>query len=331
MGGSAFNMDAHGLTTSRMDKKQYTALSNYLLPLLRLYFRNVSTPPEAPGKETFGDLDIMVSQPLDLHPHEAILQICTRVLGDKCKKFIYNSPTTNIAVIIDDIVAQLDIHVVPNEDLWGVDFWMHSWGDMGMIVSSTIKAWGLRLSASRGLWVEVPGFGPLILSFDIERIIQFLGLDWDRYARGFDTLEEIYEWIEHITINEERIGVKAGGKVDRREHQKRSMWVAYWKRGEDARYDPSDEEKSQVFSQALRYFRKKEEYEGIIEQMAREKLAREKFNGFQVREWTGADGKRLGMLMKALKEDGRLNKEAVVDMKVEDIRSIVMHVWQGLS
>jgi hypothetical protein len=331
MGGSAFHLDTHGFTTSRMDKSQYTALSNYLLPLLRLYFRNVSTPPEAPGKETFGDLDIMVSQPLDLHPHEAILQICSRVLGDKCKKFLYNSPTTNIAVAIGSIVAQVDVHVVPNDELWGVDFWMHSWGDVGMIVSSTIKAWGLRLSASRGLWVEVPGGSPLTLSLDIERIILFLGLDWERYSLGFDTLEEIYEWVEQIRINGARIGVKSGGKADRREHLKRPMWVAYWKRGNDARYDPSDEEKNQVFDQALEYFGKREEYEDIIKQTAREKLGREKFNGFQVREWTGTDGKRLGMLMKALKEDGRLNKDSVVEMKVEDIRSIVMDVWKGLS
>ena len=331
MGGSAFQLDTHGLTTSRMDRRQYNALSNYFLPLLRLYFRNVSIPPETPGKETFGDLDIMVSQPLDLHPHDAILQLCSRALGDKCKKFIYNSPTTNIAVAIDTMIAQVDVHVVPKDELWGLDFWMHSWGDMGMIVSSTVKAWGLRLSASRGLWVEVPGHGPLILSLDVERIIRFLGLDWERYSRGFDTLEEIYGWIEKITINGERIGVKAGGKVDRREHVKRSMWVQYWTRGEDATYAPSEEEKSQVFTRALGYFGKSEEYEDIIKQMARDKLAREKYNGFRVREWTGADGKQLGILMKALKEDGRLNKDSVVEMEVEDIRSIVMHVWQNFS
>jgi hypothetical protein len=60
-------------------------------------------------------------------------------------------------------------------------------------------------------------------------------------------------------------------------------------------------------------------------------LAREKYNGFRVREWTGADGKQLGLLMKALKEDARLNKDSVVEMEVEDIRSIVMRVWQNSS
>lgn len=330
MGGSAFNVDTHGFVTSRMTKDQYTALSNFILPLLRLYFRIVATPPEVPGKVTYGDLDIMVSKPLDLRPHDAILQLCSNALGSKCKAFIYNVPTSNIAVSINDVIVQVDVHVVERDDLWEVDYWMHSWGDMGMIVSSVIKAWGLRLSASRGLWVDVPDHGVFALSFSIERIATFLGLDWERYLRGFSTMDDIFQWIDGIEINGEKVGVKSKGKLEKRVHNDRPMWVSYWTRGEDTEYAPSNDERQKVFQQAIDYFGKRKELEDIMDEIACNRIAKEKFNGKRVMEWTGATGKKLGELMKELREDRRLGRDEIVRMEAEEIQHIVMEYWKRM-
>jgi hypothetical protein len=331
MGGSAFNLDNHGFTTSRMTPKQYSSLTSLILPLLQLYFRRVSIPPSMPGKPTYGDLDIFVSSPLDLHPHDAILQLCSRSLGKKCKKFIYNRPTTNIAVETEDRVYQVDIHFVEREELWDLDFWMHSLGDVGMIVSSTIKAWGLRLSASRGLYIEIPVHGTFILSYDIYKVITFLGLSCERYEAGFLTVEEIFTWIEGITINNDKIGIKSLGKLERKEHGNRGMWVDYWSRGIlDEEYGPCEEAKKRAQQSAIDFFGKRGEYDSILERLERERLAKEKFNANKVREWTGAEGRRLGVLMKRLKEDGRVGVERVGGMSEEEIRSVVMEVWNGL-
>ena len=331
MGGSAFNVDTHGFVTSRMTKGQYIALSNFILPLLRLYFRIVAIPREAPGKLTYGDLDIMVSKPLDLRPHDAILQLCSNALGSKCKAFIYNIPTSNIAVSIDGMIAQVDVHVVERDDFWEVDYWMHSWGDLGMIVSSVIKAWGLRLSSSRGLWVDVPDHGVFVLSLSMERIATYLGLDWERYLRGFDTTEEIFQWIEGIKINGEKVGVKSKGKLEKRAHNDRPMWVSYWTRGEDTEYGPSNDEREKVFQQAIDYFGKRKELEDIMDEIARNRIAKEKFNGKRVMEWTGATGKKLGVLMKELREDKRLGRDEIVRMEAEEIQQIVMEYWKRMS
>ena len=332
MGGSAFTLSSHGFTTSRMTQSLYTTLSKSILPLLQLYFRTVSIPPEAPGKLSYGDLDIMVSKPLDLHPHDAILQFCSRALGDRCKAFIYNLPTTNIAVVCEDIVVQVDVHVVERDEVWEIDYWMHSWGDMGMIVSSIIKAWGLRLSASRGLWVEIPGRPVFRLSFSMARIAAFLGLDWERCQRGYATTQELFEWIEEITINGERVGVKSKGKLEMRVHNDRPMWVAFWSRGEDVAYSPSEEEKRRVFEHALDYFGKMEEYNEVMTQLAKEKSAKGKFNGTKVMEWTGVYGKNLGELMKLLKQDERIkNVDQLIKMKEDDIKALVLEYHHGMS
>ena len=331
MGGNAFNVDTHGFITSRMNKSQYATLSNFILPFLRLYFRTVAIPPEAPGKLTFGDLDIMVSKPLDLHPHDAILQLCSKALGSRCKAFIYSPGTSNIAVTLDGAIFQVDVHFVERDDIWEVDYWMHSWGDMGMIVSSTIKAWGLRLSSSRGLWVDVPEHGALMLSLSMARITEFFGLDWERYLQGFETTDDLFEWIEGIKINGDKVGIKSKGKVEKRAHNDRQMWVAYWSRGEDIAYEPSNDEQQQVFQRAIEFFEKRKELEDIKTEIAWKKMAREKFNGNRVMEWTGANGKTLGLLMKNLKEDGRLCRNELVRKEDYEIQRIVMEHWNRMS
>lgn len=229
-------------------------------------------------------------------------------------------------------MVQVDVHVVEQDEVWEIDYWMHSWGDMGMIVSSIIKAWDLRLSASRGLWVAVPGKPVFGLSFSMERIAGFLGLDWQRYQRGFVNVEELFEWIEHITINGERVGVKSMGKLENKVHNDRPMWVAFWSRGENVAYSAADEGKRRVFEQALDYFGKREEYNDIIAQLAKEKCAKAKFRGTKVMEWTGEYGKNLGELMKQLRQDERIkNMDHLVTMEEEEVKALVLEYHNRIS
>jgi hypothetical protein len=329
MGGSAFNLEAHGFITSRMNLAQYKALSDLVLPLVRLYFCNVAVPPEAPEKLSYGDLDIFVSRPLNLHPHDAILQLCTNALGDRCKRFIYSVGTSNIAVELEDGIFQVDVHIVDKDEMWDIDFWMHSYGDTGMIVSSILKAWKLRLSASRGFWVDIGESAcmPFVLSLDMERIAKFVGLDWKRYQEGFCTTVELFEWIEGVTLNGKRVGVKAKGKLEKKAHDDRPMWLAFWTRGDDTAYEPTEEEQKLVFEQAVECFGKREEFGKVLLGLARDKEAKEKLNGFRVMEWTGAKGRALGELMKTLKKDGRLSKDGLVAMGLDEVEKTVLEVW----
>ena len=209
---------------------------------------------------------------------------------------------------------------------------MHSYGDMGMIISSLVKAWGLRLSASRGLWVEIPGKPVFGLSFEMGRIAQFLGLNWERYQHGFESVDDLFEWIEEIKINGEKVGVKRKGKLELKVHNDRPMWVAFWSRGEDVGYAPSEEEKSRVFEQALDYFGKRKDFQDIMAQLAKEKSAKSKFNGKKVMEWTGGYGKSLGDLMRALRQDERLkNVDSLIALDDGEVKRIVLEHHSRMS
>ena len=330
MGGSAFTTEKHGFATSRMNEAQYTTTCHFILPFLQQYFHIVSVAPHPPGKLSYGDLDVMVAQPLHNVPNDVRMQRISEAFGTKCKGIIYNSPTTNFAVAIADLIVQVDVHVVWRDDLWYLDYWFHSYGDMAMIVSTTVKPSGLRLSSTRGLWVEILGHGPFILSSDIERIVRFFGLDWQHYLNGFETVTDIFEWIEGITLNGEKIGRKG-----RRKHEKsregRPMWKEYWSQGVDLEYMPTEEEKGQILQEALNYFEKRKEYEDVIKQLTHAAKAKEKLNGNRIMEWTGAKGRMVGDLMKALRADERLAKKNLIDMDDEEIESIVMEYWKAMS
>jgi hypothetical protein len=110
------------------------------------------------------------------------------------------------------------------------------------------------------------------------------------------------------------------------------MWVAFWSRGEDVAYAPSDEEKRKVFEQALDYFGKRKEFDDIMAQLANERCAKAKFNGKKVMEWTGAYGKNLGELMKTLRQDERFkNVDNLIAMDDEDIKAVVLEYHSRMS
>jgi hypothetical protein len=144
-------------------------------------------------------------------------------------------------------------------------------------------------------------------------------------------MEEIFEWVREIMIDGRKIGVKSKGKLERREHADRPMWVAYWKFGEDVRYAPSEEEKGRVFQQALVYFGKDLEYRDIIGKLARTRIAREKLNGTRVIAWTGTSGRVLGELMKLLRRNEKLKVDSLVDMEDSEIQRVVLDVLETMQ
>lgn len=63
MGGKAFASGPDALLTPRMPQPIYRSLLNQHLALLANLFDHVASPIEAPEKDSFGDIDIIVSQP----------------------------------------------------------------------------------------------------------------------------------------------------------------------------------------------------------------------------------------------------------------------------
>ncbi|KAL3427861.1 hypothetical protein PVAG01_01370 [Phlyctema vagabunda] len=69
MGGSAF----HFLRTPRMPPALYIQVRDSTYALLLQHFKYVATPIEAPGKLSFGDIDVTVAEPCDSPQRESVV------------------------------------------------------------------------------------------------------------------------------------------------------------------------------------------------------------------------------------------------------------------
>jgi hypothetical protein len=63
MGGNAFTSVLGPTSFPRLPPAVYDALKARILPILEELYVHVRVPPEAPEKESYGDLDIVVCSP----------------------------------------------------------------------------------------------------------------------------------------------------------------------------------------------------------------------------------------------------------------------------
>lgn len=118
MGGRAFSGSTNSpLLTPRMPPDIYFRLRDHYLQLLSSLYTQIATPIEAPEKTSYGDIDILVSQPKSI-PTSASAEDLATVLGAERTFVNSGSPLTSFAVPYPDLpnnYVQLDLHICPPE------------------------------------------------------------------------------------------------------------------------------------------------------------------------------------------------------------------------
>lgn len=220
MGGLAFANENPPLSTPRMPSAVYHYARDHLLGILGEFYLHIKCPIEAPGKIDYGDIDILVAEPLIDKLDDA--QIAGRVGAVKHKK-TSGSPTTHFAIPwptlpeldedasraqdqidsqskeIDQRYIQLDLHVCdPESFAWEV--FHHSHGDFWNLIGSTVRPLGLTPSNS-GLYVRIQELeaknrnaARVLLTASPSKTLAFLGLDESRYWQEFNTVEELFAY-----------------------------------------------------------------------------------------------------------------------------------------
>ncbi|KAI9696640.1 MAG: hypothetical protein M1820_008089 [Bogoriella megaspora] len=208
MGGKAFTQRGPKgepvVHIPRMLPSRYHQLRDYFLGVLEDHFDQVLILAEAPEKTDYGDIDFLVEQKFE----DGLFapQIAKIV---HAKRFISNGDSLSFAVKLpseqDDTsvpFAQLDIRICQQGTIrW--QFFHDSYGDMWQILGLTIRSLGLT-ATDQGLHVriveiEAAGGGKetsrLFLTRDPNAAMNFMGLDASRFARGFETEAELFDWI----------------------------------------------------------------------------------------------------------------------------------------
>lgn len=230
MGGKAFSHGPNPLSTPRIPSALYTTLLQKYITLLSTFYTDVASPLDAPEKDSHGDLDLLVSNPI--HPITA--ESLSRVLNAEAT--ISAKPTTSFAVPypdFQDTYIQLDIHLCPPSTFrW--ELFTNSHGDLWNILGTSVRAFGLTAN-NIGFYLRIAEIEKLdrkksmvFLTSDPDDVLEYLGLDVERYWRAFESEEELCEYVTGMRFFRRGAYVKEGLKAnDRKRMGQRPLYKRF--------------------------------------------------------------------------------------------------------
>ena len=227
MGGSAF---PHLNVSRIYGNHVFARLHAHVADLLRPHYAAVARAPPLPGKTVHGDIDVIVlrdglpdltatagsatttatttttttTTTTAISPrHELIVQALSAVAYER----LPHSPVANYALrsplpLGGDAAAaaadkegegdifQLDIHECTSQKELEWMVFQHSYGDFWPLMRLLVRWGGLRLGQIGGLRIDLGGGRRVPLTRDPHTLLDFLGLDRDRYYGGVDGWQE---------------------------------------------------------------------------------------------------------------------------------------------
>jgi hypothetical protein len=216
MGGNAFNRHDPPLPTPRMPPEIYKQVLEQTLETLHKHYTHVGSPIEAPGKPTFGDIDIMVSTPVSadfdasVTSRQAISQNVAKSLGAAASILESGNPTMNLAVLWPSLdsdageeekkYVQIDVHICKDLKEWKWNLFHAAHGDLWNILGTTIRPFGLTVN-DNGMYLRIPEIelldrkkSMIFLTGEPAEIAEFLGMDEEKWRKEFGSRRELFEF-----------------------------------------------------------------------------------------------------------------------------------------
>lgn len=282
------------------------------------------------SKESFGDADILVES--DFLP--------TSWVDDIIKEFSPRGHFKNGNVLSFEFMdMQIDAICMQTKDFHSA-YQYHNYNDLGNLLGRVAHKLGLKLGHD-GLsyvWrIDSHAFRTITLLKDWKDILPVLGYSYERYAEGFDTLEDIFEFVVSS-----RFFNKAIYELDNRNHTSRTRdrkrktyteflkWIESYEETPTQRFGtcetaPNVEGKAKWLPYLFRAIPGfKEQYEATQKDYDEAVAFKQRWNGDLVREWTGLEGKELGGFMKWMREHYIAEKLKADVMK---INSDILPTW----
>jgi hypothetical protein len=306
MGGNALSV-----TTRRTAKSEYLSISSYVLS-------NLQKSPELTGhrivvikayadKESFGDLDVL----LETFSGDTIdyTQLIQSVFNPT--QIVQNSHVYSF----DYNEFQVDLILTPHED-YDTSCVYYSYNDLGNLLGRIFKKLGFKYG-HRGLSYifrenddKFNAFAEVIVSRDIEQILEFGGYDYARFTQGFDNLDDIFKYVASSKYFHKDIYLLHNRNHASRTRDKKrktyNLFLQWCDSAENLPTYPWTEMREQdgyagkpeFLATALNTFDGFNElYNIIMSEHEQSKLFKTLFNGSIVSAETGLVGKELGSFM----------------------------------
>lgn len=305
MGGSVFKSSL-GIESKRIDRSQYAELSIKVIEVLDKYFQFTHIIQAYKNKETFGDIDVLVSKPK--------INVSQLFLKEELKEELIASAVSQNSEIVSYLIDgfQLDVIICPPEEYY-TSIRYFDYDPAGNLSGKLAHRFGLRLGHDGLSYIlrdnnNAYKLGKITISTNWIDICSFLDLDFDKWFFGFDTQEEIFDWIIKSKYFDARIfSYEEMNHIARTRDRKRQSYNNFMEyiRPHRHRIYEWPLYKEDNLPNIINCFPNSKLMEKIIELKKREEKRKNltsKYNGNLVMSWTGLKGKELGDTLKKYKE-----------------------------
>jgi len=331
MGGNALK----SVITRRYERAEFDIISKELLDILKKDFKRVAMPLFYNNKESFGDADIIVSMEdfkgnvrdyitNTFNPNEIFH-------NGSCYSFDYKELQVDIITVSVEDFDSMVQYLSHNDKGNFQGALMHQFKfDLiidGSIVNCILK-YGQEGFFVKSYYGSIK-LGQIILSRDYNRICKFLDLDFDRDNKGFNTLEEIFEFICNSRyFSSEIFQLNNLNKMNRERNVKRKSYMTFLEYLEQFK----GTNKESKFTYDNEYILNKlifefPEFDNVLDELNRkmiivkeQQLISDKFNGHILMEKFNLKDKELGNSIKKFKTHlGDNFNKFILDNNTDDI------------
>jgi hypothetical protein len=296
LGGNALKQA--GVSVERKTPAEYEQICRELDEIVPRFTRRHAFIPAYREKESFGDLDCLII-PTSVKDLREALQT-----HFSPQAIVHNGECWSI----DYKNFQVDF-LVTIEENFAISYHYYSFNDLNNLVGRVAHKFGLKFG-HKGLTVPVNikdhQLGEIVLSKNPEAIYQYLDYSFERYQKGFNNLEEIYQFVASSKyFNPDLFAAENLNHANRTRNRKRptyTQFLAWLENHPDLPRFEYSEDKVAYQQAAVTHFRKEEEQARMLALAEQRKLQAERFNGRLVQELTGLTGERLGSFIVAFKE-----------------------------
>ncbi len=301
MGGHALK----NTITKRIDLDNYQRIKAYIKQSLESEGYIIGEITETPGKDSFGDLDLLWWTESTSDIHQVI-----------AKLFKPNEIVSNGGVYSFDF-EQFQIDLIKCSSLKQMEFakFYFSYGDVGGILGRICSAHGLKFGHD-GLHAVLydktiyptnefdvkKTHNEILLSDNPLQVCEFLDLNWSEYSKGFADLTQIFNWIVSCKyFNVELFTVFNYDNLRRLKFRPMYIkFIEYIGVNKDKIYRGFQFSNNQQ-PQAIEFFNKSELVEESKKSIEIKKTVQAKFNGNYLIA-KGYDGKQVGKILVEMKK-----------------------------
>lgn len=300
MGGNAIP-DARRITTAELQD-----IVTKLTPIIQRYYQFCYVPKFMGNKETHGDVDFMVSLPVVDNHREMMKQEL------QSKHSAINGDTGSYEY--DGVQIDISLHSPEN---FITTCWYKNYGDVSMLigvmthhVGLVYGMDGLRLRLGYDDHQVVNGFKAnnhyfheICLSKHPKAIFQFLGLSYEKYSQGFQTQQEIVNFLSKSHYFNALYFHPSDESACHRYREKRPSYQEVRRLIKEQSDLPQNllPSKNDMVKIAVGHFKCQKKVDDFVNLAEIHSRFKHRFNGERVGQVSGLTNQALGNLMQSLR------------------------------